>query len=163
VHCQWQPAGASVPPQQAAALWTDWGLLVPAPGRFIGPSLRSARFSRQRPCGLGHIYPTPGVWQCLCHWQRPECPKSSHWAAGLPRATSMRNPCAYLAQPYSVTLVPLRFHCPFVGLSVSHKTETGDLNSFCEGRHYGAGGAVGPWIIYYVALPPCPLWKAATP
>ena len=55
-------------------------------------------------------------------------------------------PCAYLAQPYSVTLVPLGFHCPFVGLSVSHKTETGDLNLFCEGRHYGAGGAVGPWI-----------------
>jgi hypothetical protein len=50
---------------------------------------------------------------------------------------------AYLAQPYSVTLVPLGFHCPFVGLSVSHKTETGDLNSFYEGRHYGAGGAVG--------------------
>ena len=41
-------------------------------------------------------------------------------------------PCAYLAQPYSTTLVPPGFHHPFVGLSVSHKTETGDLNSFCK-------------------------------
>ena len=61
-----------------------------------------------------------------------------------------QDPCAYLAQPYSVTLVPLGFHCPFVGLSVSHKTETGDLNLFSlEGRRAdrdGAGGAVGPWI-----------------
>ena len=56
-------------------------------------------------------------------------------------------PCAYSAQLYSVTLVPLGFHCPFVGLSVFHKTETGDLNLFYEGRLYGAGGAVGPWII----------------
>jgi hypothetical protein len=54
-------------------------------------------------------------------------------------------PCAYSAQLYSVTLVPLGFHCPFVGLSVFHETETGNLSLFYEGRLYGAGGAVGPW------------------
>ncbi len=52
-------------------------------------------------------------------------------------------PCAYLAQPYSAILAPLGFYHPFVGLSVSHKTESGDLNSFYEGRLYGAGRCRG--------------------
>jgi hypothetical protein len=58
-------------------------------------------------------------------------------------------PFAYLAQPYSITLVPPRFHRPFVGLSVSHKTETGDLNSFGKAiTTEPAGDAMGPWIMY---------------
>ena len=36
------------------------------------------------------------------------------------------------ASTVSTTLVPPGFHHPFVGLSVSHKTETDDLNSPCK-------------------------------
>ncbi len=64
-------------------------------------------------------------------------------ASSRERAT----PCAYLAQPYSAILVPLGFHCQFVGLSVSHKTETGDLNSFYEGRHTAEPEV--PWVHGY--------------
>ena len=65
---------------------------------------------------------------------------------GTNRSCREGGPCAYLAQPYSVTLVPLGFHCPFVGLSVFHKTETGDLNLFYKAVFTEPGGAVGPWI-----------------
>ena len=51
-----------------------------------------------------------------------------------PSRANRRVPCAYLAQPYSITLVPPGFHRPFVGfkLSAFHKTETGDSNPFSK-------------------------------
>ena len=62
------------------------------------------------------------------HWHGESSESGARCESNAPLAPA---PCAYLAQPYSVTLVSPGFHRPFVGLSVSHK---GDRAATPRGR-----------------------------
>ena len=84
----------------------------------------------------------PGHWQMRSHWHyysrnlNLRLPPSRRRPRVFSSGVTVLQPCAYLAQPYSVTLVPPGFYLPVVGLPVFHKTETADLKTFApQGRH----------------------------
>ena len=100
------------------------------------------RLGLQLRCGCGLVWAAQlcGEWRQLCdglwaelrRWraQREHCAVGGivcHIVMDVgdsvellveSRYVAPRRPCAYLAQPYSITLVPPRFHQPFFRLSV---------------------------------------------